>query len=43
MRKNKYNSLNFKVFVSDAKDPSQTSRHVKILKLKKDRLSNDLL
>ena len=43
MRQNKYNSLNFKVFVNDTADPTQTNRHVKILKLKKDRLNVFLL
>ena len=43
MRQNRYNSLNFKVFVNDVTDPLQTNRHVKILKLKKDRLNLCLL
>lgn len=43
MRQNRYNSLNFKVFVNDVTDPLQTNRHVKILKLKKDRLNTSLL
>lgn len=43
LRNNKYNSLGFKVFVNTKDDVLQTQRHVKILKLKKNRISEPLL
>ncbi len=42
MRKNQYNSLGFKVFVNAKDDALQTQQHVKILKLKKGRISEPL-
>lgn len=43
IRQNKYNSLGFKVFVNYTSDDKQEMRHVKILKLKKNKLSEPLL
>jgi hypothetical protein len=43
LRDNKYNYIGFKVFVNNQNDVLQTQRHVKILKLKKDKLSESLL
>lgn len=43
LRNNKYNSLGFKVFVNAKNDALQTQRHVKILKLKRGRISEPLL
>ena len=45
MARNSYNSLGFKVFVTttSAEDASKTHKHVKILRLKKDRVSEPLL
>jgi hypothetical protein len=45
MARNSFNSLGFKVFVTttSAEDASKTHKHVKILRLKKDRVSEPLL
>jgi hypothetical protein len=43
LRDNKYNYIGFKVFVNNQNDVLQTQRHVKILKLKKEKLSEPLL
>ena len=43
LRHNRYNSLGFKVFVNVKDEASQTQQHVKILKLKKGRVSEPLL
>jgi hypothetical protein len=43
MRNNKYNSLGFKVFVNAKGDEEKTQQHVKVIKLKKERLSEPLL
>jgi hypothetical protein len=43
IRQNKYNSLGFKVFVNYTNDEQEMMRHVKILKLKKNKLSEALL
>jgi hypothetical protein len=43
IRQNKYNSLGFKVFVNHTNDDKQEMKHVKILKLKKNKLSEPLL
>lgn len=43
IRQNKYNSLGFKVFVNYTTDEKQDMKHIKILKLKKNKLSEPLL
>ena len=44
IRQNKYNSLGFKVFVNfDSDKTEQQCRYQKIIKLKKNKLSEDLL
>ena len=47
LRNNKYNSLGFKVFVNNpnpkSDEESDDSRYQKIIKLKKDKLCEDLL
>lgn len=43
IRQNKFNSLGFKVFVNSSQEGEQEMKHVKILKLKKNKLSESLL
>ena len=42
LRQNKYNSLGFKVFLN-YKDSGVTESHPKIIRIKKNKLSEDLL
>lgn len=42
MRRNRYNSLGFKVFVNYEDEEDRTNRHVKILRLKRNRINESL-
>ena len=43
LRQNKYNSMGFKVFVTSKDDKDQVKRWQKIIKLKRNKLSEDFL